>query len=185
MAVRKNAARKGRTPPSRTIAFQGQPGAYSHLACRQYFPGMAALPTAAFEDTFDAVTSGRAKLAMIPIENSVAGRVADIHRIMPDSGLHIVGEKFLRVPGKGAVAVIAASWRVAATEHTSQRLIEEIFGSQTIGEALLEAKRSSGHRDFIHIFNLLGDPALPVSEAGERSDRSREQIRAPRPADSR
>lgn len=127
----------------------------------------------------------------------------DVDRLQPDTRLPIVlsmtcysapfdhpssdsiGEKFLRVPGKGAVAVIAASWRVAATEHTSQRLIEEIFGSQTIGEALLEAKRSSGHRDFIHIFNLLGDPALPVSEAGERSDRSREQIRAPRPADSR
>ena len=83
--------------PSRTIAFQGQPGAYSHLACRRYFPDMTPMPTAAFEDTFKAVSSGRAKLAMIPIENSVAGRVADIHRIMPDSGLHIVGERFLRV----------------------------------------------------------------------------------------
>ena len=83
--------------PSRTIAFQGQPGAYSHLACRRYFPDMAPMPTAAFEDTFKAVSSGRAKLAMIPIENSVAGQVADIHRIMPDSGLHIVGERFLRV----------------------------------------------------------------------------------------
>lgn len=86
-----------RRAPSRTIAFQGQPGAYSHLACRQYFPDMTPMPTAAFEDTFDAVSSGRAKLAMIPIENSVAGRVADIHRILPDSGLHIIGERFLRV----------------------------------------------------------------------------------------
>jgi prephenate dehydratase len=58
---------------------------------------MAPLPTAAFEDTFAAVSTGKAKLAMIPIENSVAGRVADIHRIMPDSGLHITGERFLRV----------------------------------------------------------------------------------------
>ena len=97
MAARKKTAQKATTPPSRTIAFQGQPGAYSHLACREYFPAMSALPTAAFEDTFAAVTGGRAKLAMIPIENSVAGRVADIHRIMPDSGLHIVGERFLRV----------------------------------------------------------------------------------------
>ena len=59
---------------SRTIAFQGQPGAYSHLACRRYFPELTSMPTASFEDTFDAVRSGRAKLAMIPIENSVAGR---------------------------------------------------------------------------------------------------------------
>jgi len=83
--------------PSRTIAFQGHPGAYSHLACRNYFPDMTPLPTASFEDTFDAVRGGRAKLAMIPIENSVAGRVADIHHLMPDSGLHIIGERFLRV----------------------------------------------------------------------------------------
>lgn len=101
MAARKKSTKTARKPsratPSRTIAFQGQPGAYSHLACRRYFPDMTPLPTAAFEDTFAAVSSGKAKLAMIPIENSVAGRVADIHRIMPDSGLHIIGERFLRV----------------------------------------------------------------------------------------
>ncbi len=97
MAASKKTVRQSRTAPSRTIAFQGQPGAYSHLACRDYFPDMTPMPTAAFEDTFAAVTSGKAKLAMIPIENSVAGRVADIHRIMPDSGLYITGERFLRV----------------------------------------------------------------------------------------
>ena len=97
MAASKKTARTTRAVPSRTIAFQGQLGAYSHLACREYFPDMTPMPTAAFEDTFAAVTSGKAKLAMIPIENSVAGRVADIHRIMPDSGLHITGERFLRV----------------------------------------------------------------------------------------
>jgi len=97
MAASKKTVRQSRTAPSRTIAFQGQPGAYSHLACRDYSPDMTPMPTAAFEDTFAAVTSGKAKLAMIPIENSVAGRVADIHRIMPDSGLYITGERFLRV----------------------------------------------------------------------------------------
>ena len=97
MVSRKKAGGSARAAPSRTIAFQGQPGAYSHLACRQYFPDMMPMPTAAFEDTFAAVSDGKAKLAMIPIENSVAGRVADIHRIMPDSGLHIIGERFLRV----------------------------------------------------------------------------------------
>jgi len=83
--------------PERTIAFQGAPGAYSDLACRRVFPAMATLPCAAFEDAFAAVREGRAALAMLPIENSVAGRVADIHHLMPDSGLFIIGEHFERV----------------------------------------------------------------------------------------
>src|SRR5690242_5003 len=82
---------------ARTIAFQGQPGAYSDLACRRVFPAMTTLPCAAFEDAFAALREGRAVLAMIPIENSVAGRVADIHHLMPDSGLFIIGEHFERV----------------------------------------------------------------------------------------
>lgn len=81
----------------RLIAFQGYPGAYSHLACRDAYPDLEALPCKSFEDAFDAVESGRAHLAMIPIENSVAGRVADIHTLMPDSGLFIVAEHFQRV----------------------------------------------------------------------------------------
>jgi len=86
-----------RPSPANTIAFQGQPGAYSHLACRHALPRMTPLPTATFEDTFAAVQQGRAKYAMIPVENSVAGRVADIHRLIPDSKLYIVAEHFLRV----------------------------------------------------------------------------------------
>ena len=80
-----------------TIAFQGVPGAYSNLSCRAAFPAMTALPCPSFEDMFAAVHEGRARLAMVPIENSVAGRVADIHHLLPDSGLHIVGEHFQRV----------------------------------------------------------------------------------------
>ncbi len=83
--------------PAQTIAFQGAPGAYSDLACRHVFPQMTTLPCAAFEDAFAAVREGRAELAMLPIENSVAGRVADIHHLMPASALHIVGEHFERV----------------------------------------------------------------------------------------
>jgi len=79
------------------IAFQGLPGAYSNLACRGAFPKMQALPCESFEDMFAAVREGRAALAMVPIENSVAGRVADIHHLMPESGLHIIGEYFQRV----------------------------------------------------------------------------------------
>ena len=83
--------------PDQTIAFQGSPGAYSDLACRRVFPAMTTLPCAAFEDAFAALRDGAAALAMMPIENSVAGRVADIHHLMPDSGLFIIGEHFERV----------------------------------------------------------------------------------------
>ena len=79
------------------IAFQGLPGAYSDLACRTVYPDMTTLPCGAFEDVFAAVHDGKARLAMIPIENSVAGRVADIHHLLPGSGLHIIGEHFQRV----------------------------------------------------------------------------------------
>jgi prephenate dehydratase len=82
---------------SNVIAFQGMPGAYSDLACRQVYPKLKTLPTDTFEETFSAVEEGRARLAMIPIENSVAGRVADIHRLIPHATLHIVGEHFQRV----------------------------------------------------------------------------------------
>jgi prephenate dehydratase len=79
------------------IAFQGEPGANSDLACRKAYRDYEPLPRPTFEDVFAAVRSGRADLAMIPIENSVAGRVADIHHLMPHSGLHIVAEYFLPV----------------------------------------------------------------------------------------
>ena len=83
--------------PERAIAFQGVPGAYSHMACRQAYPEMAPLPCHSFEDAFAAVREGRARLAMIPVDNSVAGRVADVHHLLPRGGLHIIGECFVRV----------------------------------------------------------------------------------------
>jgi prephenate dehydratase len=83
--------------PNRTIAFQGALGAYSDLACRTARPELATLPCRSFEDAFAAVRDGLAALAMIPIENSVAGRVADIHHLLPCSGLHIIGEHYQRV----------------------------------------------------------------------------------------
>jgi prephenate dehydratase len=79
------------------IAFQGEPGANSHLAAQDAYPRMEALACPTFEDALAAVKTGAAKLAMIPIENSVAGRVADIHHLLPHSGLHIVAEHFERV----------------------------------------------------------------------------------------
>src|SRR5712672_2103075 len=79
------------------IAFQGEPGANSHLAIVEAYPDAEPLPCATFEDAFAAINSGEAELGMIPIENSVAGRVADIHHLLPDSGLHIVAEHFMPV----------------------------------------------------------------------------------------
>jgi prephenate dehydratase len=82
---------------TKKIVFQGEPGANSHLAISQAYPDAEALPCATFEDAFAALTGGEADLGMIPIENSVAGRVADIHHLMPESNLHIVGEYFMPV----------------------------------------------------------------------------------------
>ena len=79
------------------IAFQGRPGAYSDLACRNAFPGHPTLPCDTFELAIEAVHDGRASLAMLPCENSLAGRVPDIHALLPGSGLSIVGEHFQRV----------------------------------------------------------------------------------------
>src|ERR1700675_4555687 len=79
------------------IVFQGEPGANSHLASQQVYPDYAPVPCATFEDAFSAISAGEADLGMIPIENSVAGRVADIHHLMPTSGLHIIAEHFMPV----------------------------------------------------------------------------------------
>jgi prephenate dehydratase len=79
------------------IAFQGEPGAYSHEACRNARPHMEALPCRTFEDAIDAVRNGAADLAMLPVDNSTYGRVADIHSLLPQSGLHIIDEAFVRV----------------------------------------------------------------------------------------
>ncbi len=79
------------------VAYQGEPGANSELACAQMAPDLEPLACQTFEDAFTAVQSGRAELAVIPIENSIAGRVADIHHLLPDSGLFIVGEHFLPI----------------------------------------------------------------------------------------
>ncbi|KIC40797.1 prephenate dehydratase [Ruegeria sp. ANG-R] len=79
------------------IAFQGEPGAYSHEACRNARPDMDALPCRTFEDVIESVRSGEADLAMLPVENTTYGRVADIHRLLPHSGLHIIDEAFVRV----------------------------------------------------------------------------------------
>ena len=138
--------------PTNCIAFQGFPGAYSHIACRTRFPKMTALPCAGFEDAFAAVQEGRAKLAMIPVDNSVAGRVADIHHLLPHSGLFIIGEHFERVnhqllaiPG----AKLAGLKRVESHVHAlgqcrkfiRKHRLKAIVGADTAGSARDVAER--------------------------------------------
>lgn len=85
------------TDPKKLIAFQGALGANSDIACRTAYPDMTSLPCRTFADAFRAVQDGQAALAMIPIDNTVAGRVADIHHLLPESGLYIIGEHFERI----------------------------------------------------------------------------------------
>ena len=84
-------------PVDGPIAYQGEPGANSAMACEEVFPGREQLPCPTFEDALEAVSDARAGLAMIPVDNSIAGRVADIHHLLTESGLHIVGEHFLPI----------------------------------------------------------------------------------------
>ncbi|MDP6804412.1 MAG: prephenate dehydratase [Rhodospirillales bacterium] len=118
--------------PEETIAFQGVLGAYSDLACRDAFPEMATLACSGFEEAFASLRDGRAARAMIPVDNSVAGRVADIHHLLPKSGLHIVGEHFQRVdhhllavPGATIGDLTHAHSHIHAL-HQCRNLIREI-----------------------------------------------------------
>ncbi|HLJ52335.1 MAG TPA: prephenate dehydratase [Rhizomicrobium sp.] len=82
---------------AKRVAFQGEPGAYAHLAAREVLPHAVAVPCPTFEDAAEAVRKGETDLCIIPVENSLMGRIADIHHLLPEAGLHIVGEHFLRI----------------------------------------------------------------------------------------
>ncbi len=90
-------ANRKRTAAAAAIAYQGEAGANSHVACNEMFPDLAPLACPTFEDALIAVDNGEARLAMIPIENTLAGRVADVHHLLPSAGLYIIGEHFLRI----------------------------------------------------------------------------------------
>src|SRR3978361_2377017 len=100
------------------IAFQGEPGANSHIAVVNAYPGAEPMPCPTFEDALAAIASGEADLGMIPIENSVAGRVADIHHLLPQSGLFIVGEWFLPIHHQ-LMAPRRAQLRATKTAHST------------------------------------------------------------------
>ena len=131
------------TDPKNTIAFQGEPGAYSDLACRTACPDMATLPCDTFEDTFAAVGEGRAAKAMIAIDNSVAGRVADVHHLMPESGLHIVGEHFQRVVHH-LLAPKGATLQTLKAVHSHVHALPQC--RKLIRELGLKAGRARRHR---------------------------------------
>ncbi|MCS6853938.1 MAG: prephenate dehydratase [Elioraea sp.] len=133
------------------IAFQGLPGAYSDLACRSAYPGMQTLPCVTFEDAIAAVREGRARLAMLPCENSLAGRVPDIHRLLPESGLHIVAEHFQRVehcllaPKGATLATIRRAHSHAVALGQVRGLLRElglepVVEADTAGSAALVAR---------------------------------------------
>ena len=115
-----------------TIAFQGELGAYSHQACRDTYPDMTPLPCRTFEDAIEAVRSGEAELAMLPVENSTFGRVADIHHLLPESGLHIINEAFVRVRiALMALPGVPLSEVREAMSHTMHRMVKRTVSPPT------------------------------------------------------
>ena len=141
---------------TRRIAFQGEPGAYSHQACHETYPEMEAMPCRTFEDAIEAVRSGVAELAMLPVENSTFGRVADIHHLLPESGLYIVGEAFVRVRiNLLAIPGTPLSEITHAMSHTmllgqcrgflSEHNIHRVTGADTAGSARQVAEDGDPH----------------------------------------
>ncbi|MGM0585082.1 MAG: prephenate dehydratase domain-containing protein, partial [Pseudomonadota bacterium] len=139
------------------IAFQGEPGAYSHMACRQAYPEMEAMPCKTFEAAIEACRSGEAEYAMLPVENSTYGRVADIHTLLPGSGLFIIGETFVPVAiqllgPKGAALEGVREARSHTVllgqcrEFLGRHGIRPVIGADTAGSARQVAE--------------LGDPAV-------------------------
>lgn len=133
------------------IAFQGVLGAYSHQACFEAYPDADVLPCNTFQGAIDAVRTGRADLAMLPVENSTYGRVADIHQLLPDSGLHIIGEHFVRVHiNLLAVKGATISDIKSAMSHTvllgqcrdflKEHKIDPVTGVDTAGSAEIVAQ---------------------------------------------
>lgn len=139
--------------PARTIAFQGSPGANSHRAATEACPAMLPLPCFSFEDALDAVKDGRAAQAIIPIENSQHGRVADIHFLLPESGLHIIGEYFMPIhhalmalgpnaPGRSFEAAYSHPQALGQSRHYLRaRGIVPLSHADTAGAAAYVAER--------------------------------------------
>jgi prephenate dehydratase len=149
------------------IAFQGRPGAYSDLACRTAFPGRETLPCETFEEAIEAVRSGAAALGMLPCENSLAGRVPDIHALLPTSGLSIIGEHFQRVehcllaPRGASIAGLKRVHSHAVALGQVRRLVREL-GVQAVVEA-----DTAGAAQMIAAWNNVEDAAIASALAAD------------------
>ncbi len=149
------------------IAYQGEPGANSHIVCRRHYPAWEPLACASFEDVFAAVESGEADLAMIPIDNSLAGRVADIHHFLPQSSLHLVAEHFLRIQFT-LMAVPGATLETIRTVHSHVH-------------ALGQCRKVIRAHDLTPIVS--GDTAGAAREVAEAGDPTQAAIAPPLAAD--
>jgi prephenate dehydratase len=152
---------------TRLIAFQGRPGAYSDLACRNAYPGMQSLPCETFRAALEAVREGRAELAMMPTENSLAGRVPDMHQLLPESGLFIIGEAFQRVehcllaPRGATIAGLKRAHSHAVALGQVHDIIREL-GLQAVIEA-----DTAGAAEQVAAWNNPEDCAIASSLAAE------------------
>jgi prephenate dehydratase len=149
------------------VAFQGEPGANSHLACREIYPEAEPLPCPTFEDCFAAVEKGTADLAVIPIENSLAGRVADIHHLLPDSGLHIIAEHFMPVHFH-LMAVAGATLKSIKAVHSHVHALGQCrkIIRQHRWKAVISGDTAGAARE-IAALNSLADAALAPRLAAE------------------
>jgi len=149
------------------IAYQGEPGANSDIACRDAYPDHEPLPCASFEDAFAAVTEGVAALGMIPIENSIAGRVADIHHFLPNAGLYIIGEYFLPI-----------HFQLMAPRGATREALRGVYSHV---HALGQCRRII--RELGLVAHTAGDTAGAAREVAEWNDKSKAAL-APRLAAS-
>jgi prephenate dehydratase len=142
------------------IAYQGEPGANSHIACNNVYPEWESLPCATFEDAFGAVADGAAMFGMIPIENSIAGRVADIHHLLPVSGLYIVAEYFLPIHFQ-LVGIKGATLKTVTSVYSHVHALGQC-------RKIIRAHRLAAH--------VSGDTAGSAREIAEWSDPARAAI---------
>ncbi len=141
---------------SRKIAFQGEPGAFSHAAVHQLFPDDEALPCPSFEDTIAAVQQGRADFGVVPVENSLYGRITDIYHLLPASGLHIIAEHYLRVE-MNLLGVPGAT-------------LKDVKAVQSLSVALGQCRRFIAEHGFRTISGAdTAGSAREIAEAGDKS----------------
>lgn len=155
------------TDPAKVVAFQGAPGAYSHLACREALPDLVPLPCPSFEDAFAAVREGKAACGLIPIENSTAGRVADIHQLLPEGGLFITAEHFLRVRHQLLAPKVASLKTVKRVYSHVQGLSQCRKVIKELGLEAIVATDTAGSAKDVAARNSVEEAAIASTIAGD------------------